>query len=136
LLGGIIGIALGDIYVRLIWPLLNTETYKSIFPYNAPDLRFISSLIEWLVLFSAGVICGITSGFTGGKRFQIPVAIGGYVYAFIKLLPYGFIEGTPAAFPIPVLGSGICSLGILTGVWFTNRVSDARAHVSGHQEAG
>jgi hypothetical protein len=134
--GALAGIVLGDAYLRLIWPLLNTETYKSILPYNSPELRFISELIELLILFSAGAICGMTSGFTGGRRFQIPIAIAGYIYAFIKLLPYGFIEGTPAAFPIPIFGSGICSLGILAGFWFTTVIAGTSVRVVQYPKAG
>jgi hypothetical protein len=36
--------ALRDTYVGQIRPLLNTETYRSILPPNAPALRFISDL--------------------------------------------------------------------------------------------
>jgi hypothetical protein len=90
--GSLAGLMLGDTFVRRLWPLLNTETYRSILPPNARPLRFISDLIQLCILFSAGAICGITSRFTGGRRLRVPLAIAVYIYAFVRLLPYGFIE--------------------------------------------
>jgi hypothetical protein len=119
--GSLAGLMLGDTFVRRLWPLLNTETYRSILPPNAP--RFISDLIQLRILFSAGAICGVTRGFTGGRRLRVPLAIAVYIYAFVKLLPYGFIEWTPAAFPIPVFGSGICAFGVVAGFELRNTVS-------------
>jgi hypothetical protein len=135
-LGALAGIALGDIFVGQIWPLFYTEAYKSVLPPNAPSLAFISDLIKFGALFSAGAICGVTSGFVGGRRFQVAITVVGYIYAFVKLFPYGFIEGTPLAFPIPVIGSGICSLGILAGFRFAAVIAGTNVRGAEHSKAG
>ena len=127
--GAVAGIALGQVYLKQIWPAFSTEAYKSVLPPNALPLRFISNLIECLTMFSAGAICGITSSLTGGRRFRIPITVVGYIYAFLRLLPYGFLEGSPALFPIPLFGSGFGALGIWAGFWFTTAMAGISARL-------
>src|ERR1043166_9877102 len=95
---GSFGIGFGGVFVEQVFPLTRKQRFLTIFPPAAPSLALIATLIQLAILFSRGMICGVISGFS--TRLKTVMVTVGFVYTFLKLWPYAFIEVTPAALSI------------------------------------